>query len=70
MKAKDLKEIAFWKQAIKKIRKEYGEPCNVFEIDCVGCRANLVVDWIENYIGVMESFAYLKKPKTIRMARG
>ena len=47
-------EILFWEDAIEKIREGYGKPCKEFDIDCCGCRANLVVVWIENHIDLIK----------------
>ena len=35
-------------ELIKKIRKDYGPRCEIFNINCICCQAYLMLDMLEN----------------------
>lgn len=70
MTQKDKDEIAFWKRAIRLIKRDYGKGCITkdledfpnkcgtevpFRVRCGSCLAKETVEWIENHIRLIKS---------------
>lgn len=47
-------EVRFWKKAIKMLKKGYGADCKELDMNCAGCRAELMISWIHGHIELIE----------------
>ena len=50
----DYIDIVIAKLAIWSIRRGYGAECSGEEKDCAGCRAKIVLDWLEEHIKLIK----------------
>ena len=57
LKMKDKKEIAFWKEAKKKIERLYGgHHCKPIDRDyrCAGCWSGIAISWIDAHLDLIQ----------------